>query len=178
MITLRVGTANDAALIARLHANSWKTHYRGIMSDDYLDSDIEQERLEVWTKRFAIANAKQHVIILEIDGQPCGFACTYAKQDEKYGNLLDNLHVTTTLQGKGLGLQLIQAAAKWSYDNYPHLPFYLLVYQKNQSALRFYKNLGGQEYETTTMTNPDGSQAPIIHIVWHDVKALVEFRRN
>ena len=178
MITLRVGTANDVALIARLHANSWKTHYRGIMSDEYLDSNIEAERLAVWTERFASLNPKQYVVIMEMDGQPCGFACTFAEKDEKYGNLLDNLHIVTYLQGKGLGMQLIQATAKWSHDNYPNLPFYLWVYEQNQSALQFYKNLGGQQYETKIETNTDGSQASIIRIVWQDVKALVEFSRN
>ena len=40
-LTLRAMTAADATIVARLHAASWRTAYRGILSEEYLAGDVE-----------------------------------------------------------------------------------------------------------------------------------------
>ena len=40
MLTLREGTEHDAAAIAQLHADSWRSAYRGMLSDEYLDHRV------------------------------------------------------------------------------------------------------------------------------------------
>ena len=40
MIALRQAEASDADVIARLHAASWREHYRGMLADAYLDGDL------------------------------------------------------------------------------------------------------------------------------------------
>ena len=51
MINFRIATKTDAAIIAALHAQSWQQHYHNVLSKEYLNGPILQERLEVWTKR-------------------------------------------------------------------------------------------------------------------------------
>ena len=41
MVTYRPIVAPDAATIARIHATSWRSAYRGIVPDEYLDDDID-----------------------------------------------------------------------------------------------------------------------------------------
>ena len=40
MVTLRDATKHDSAAIAHLHAESWRSAYRGILSGDYLDRHV------------------------------------------------------------------------------------------------------------------------------------------
>lgn len=173
MLTLRIATIEDIKVIAQLHTKSWQEHYRGVMSDHYLDNYILKERLATWTKRLTQPKNNQYIIIALYENKPCGFACVFGEHDAAFGALLDNLHITTMLHGKGFGKTLIKAAAQWSWENYPDQPFFLWVFEQNVKALQFYKNLGGVQHETKTEHNPDGSTAPIIRIVWTDVKKLL-----
>jgi hypothetical protein len=43
----RMATLADSAAIATLHADSWRRHYRGAYSDQYLDGNIVEERQAV-----------------------------------------------------------------------------------------------------------------------------------
>ena len=53
MVQFREADAQDAAAIAQLHAESWRSAYRGILSDDYLDNQVQSERASLWQSRFA-----------------------------------------------------------------------------------------------------------------------------
>lgn len=65
---LRLAGPGDAAVIARLHAASWQAHYRGGLSDAYLDGPVEEERRRVWADRFAAPDPAMSVILAEEDG--------------------------------------------------------------------------------------------------------------
>jgi len=45
MVTYRRIVASDAMTIARIHATSWRSAYRGILPNEYLDDDIDADRL-------------------------------------------------------------------------------------------------------------------------------------
>ena len=38
----------DLPSIAKLHAASWRAAYRGIFSDEFLDGDLEADRMQSW----------------------------------------------------------------------------------------------------------------------------------
>ena len=41
----------DAAAIATLHAESWRTAYRGLVPDAFLDGPVVEDRMHLWRKR-------------------------------------------------------------------------------------------------------------------------------
>ena len=45
------GEAFGSRDIATLHAASWMSAYRGLLSDEYLDNDLEGERKKYWLKK-------------------------------------------------------------------------------------------------------------------------------
>ena len=51
-ITFRTALPSESARVAELHAASWRSAYRGYLSDAYLDTDIVAERARVWQARF------------------------------------------------------------------------------------------------------------------------------
>src|SRR6185436_17727278 len=96
---LRTATLADAEAIASLHADSWRTTYRGAMRDAYLDGDVVTERRAVWQERLATPAPNQHVLVAEQAGAVVGFACAYGGADAVWGTELDNLHVRRGMQG-------------------------------------------------------------------------------
>lgn len=166
MLYLRAADAADAPAIARLHAESWRRNYRGIWRDAYLDGPVYADRAEVWHKRLSDPADNQR-ILLAVDGENlAGFACLYLHDDPVFGTLLDNLHVSYNYQGKGIGAQLIRAAAGIAQAQAPEVPFYLWVLEGNQAARGFYEKSGGVHRETTEAMEPDGGTSVICRYVW------------
>ena len=118
---MRIRQANqaDAEAIARLHAASWRTAYRGALSDTYLSGPIEAERIEVWRSRFEQPVKNQFVAVAEVQHQIIGFVCAFGGHDEQWGTFLDNLHVAPQHKGRGIGAQLMGELASWSIMAYP-----------------------------------------------------------
>ncbi|MEM6699765.1 MAG: GNAT family N-acetyltransferase [Bacteroidota bacterium] len=163
---IRTVNQNEVEHIAAIHTESWQLHYRGILSDRYLDEIAPKERLELWQKRFQQTNENQRIFVVEKAGEICGFACNYLDKDTKWGTLLDNLHVLKKWQGYGLGKRLLQQSITWSKHLRPEASLYLWVYTQNTDAINFYLHNGGKNVEETIVDNPDGSQAAVYRIVW------------
>ncbi len=164
----RQATRDDSAAIALLHARSWQLHYRGILTDAYLDNQVLDDRRKLWESRLAHPPPNQSIQLAEDGGVLRGFACAYAGHDPAWGSLLDNLHVSPGCQGQGVGTRLLTAAASWVFGRAPAVPLYLLVYRQNESARRFYESLGGTCEETFLTDNPGGGQAEVCRYVWRD----------
>ena len=101
----------DVEHIARLHADSWRRHYRGAFPDSYLDGDIVGDRIAVWLERLAPPAANTNTTVVEIEDELAGFVHTIFDEDPKWGALVDNLHVAYTRQRAGLGSRLMAEAA-------------------------------------------------------------------
>jgi GNAT superfamily N-acetyltransferase len=169
----RKATGNDTEKIALLHAQSWQQHYRGILSDKFLDGDVGENRLATWESRLQHPAENQYVILAEEKDILCGFACVFADDDPLWGALLDNLHVVATKKGQGIGTKLLKLAAQWAYHRNPATNFYLWVFEKNSSARRFYEGLGAVNYEVVSHENPGGGSANACRYVWTDVRKLL-----
>ncbi|WP_254052723.1 GNAT family N-acetyltransferase [Bacillus sp. V59.32b] len=84
-MNVRKASMGDAQGIANVHVNSWKTTYKGIISDDYLNSLEINERLAFWVK--IIEEGKSIVFVAENDkGEIVGFSSGGEEQtnDPKY----------------------------------------------------------------------------------------------
>lgn len=64
-IALRVAHVDDAERIARLHTQSWRRTYRGMMTDEFLDGGALENRRSVWHMRLGTPAANQYVCIAQ-----------------------------------------------------------------------------------------------------------------
>ncbi len=144
-VRLREATAVDAESIALLHAESWRAHYRGAYSDEYLEGPVYAERVEVWRTRMTSPPPNQYVVVAVQDGALAGFACAYGAEDERWGSLLDNLHVRVDRHRSGIGRRLVMDVAQWCAARYPAQGLYLWVLAQNAGARRFYERIGGKD---------------------------------
>jgi len=163
---LREAIPADAAAIAALHAESWRTTYRGALRDEYLDGNILAERTAVWRERLGSPAGNQHVVIAEAQGRLVGFACAYGNDDARWGTQLDNIHVRRDAHGQRTGTRLVAAVAAWCRAAHPEAGLYLWVLEGNHPARRFYERLGATDCEGDVWLPPDGSEVKTRRYVW------------
>jgi hypothetical protein len=104
---MRIATADDGALIARLHTASWRSAYRAILNPNFLAGPIEEDRLSAWMSRIAQQDPHELIIIAEAADEPIGFVCAVGAEDDQWGTLIDNLHLLPAAKGRGLGAILL-----------------------------------------------------------------------
>lgn len=165
-VVLRTAAEADADAVAALHAESWRSNYRGALSDAYLDGPVEADRRRVWADRLEHPRAGQLVILAERTPALVGFVCGFVDQDPTWGTLIDNLHVATAHKGKGLGRRLMQEIARRLVQASPRRPIYLYVLEANQGARAFYDRIGGTPVEHGRKIEPDGSECSVIRYAW------------
>ena len=140
-ISIRLSQASDAAAIARIHTDSWRRHYRGMYADRYLDGDLYAERLSVWTERMT-QHAPDHFTLLAEHGSPVGFAHVALGADPVWGAMVENLHVTYSLQRSGVGSLLLERVANVIWERQPRSGIFLWVLEQNEAAIAFYESAG------------------------------------
>ena len=64
-VLMRKASIGDAAAIARVHVDSWRTTYAGIVRDEYLDSLAYSRREELWSEILVTGEPKQNVYVAE-----------------------------------------------------------------------------------------------------------------
>jgi GNAT superfamily N-acetyltransferase len=168
----------DAAAVARLHADSWRRHYRGAFADDFLDRDVEGYLRPVWTERLAVPDPRARTILAEHDGVVTGLAHTLLGEDPVWGALLDNLHVAYGLKGQGIGTRLLALTARAVLDAAPSRGLYLWVLEQNSAARAFYAARGGTCVGREPAPAPGGDPARLngtpmgLRYAWPDPSEL------
>ncbi len=145
-VVLRSLRAGDADTVAALHATSWRSAYRGILADDYLDHGVDADRQAVWRERLQGPDAAPAFGIVAEDptGQMMGFAYVMLDHDPEWGTLVDNLHVHPDAKGGGIGRQLLRAVVRGLGPEHRQQPLFLWVLDANEPAKRFYARLGAE----------------------------------
>ena len=165
-MTYRTANPNEAEAIAKLHAQSWQVAYRGILTDTFLDDEVLDNRLKVWTERFQNPSINEFIVVAVDNETIQGFVCVYGNADDQWGALIDNLHVLPELKGQGIGKRLMGEAAKWVREHYPDSSLYLWVYEANHLARQFYDKMGGEIVEEALYDNPGGGRANTMRYAW------------
>ena len=143
MISLvRQAGPEDAAGIARVHVATWRTAYRGLLSDDFLASLSESAYAERW--RRTLSGAADRVYVAEnVDGI-IGFASGGKERagEGAYSGELYAIYVLREAQGHGHGRRLVQAVVGGLRElGLPNMIVWVL--RDNVAARRFYERLGG-----------------------------------
>ncbi|GAA1378895.1 GNAT family N-acetyltransferase [Catellatospora chokoriensis] len=153
---LRTASAVDAEVVATLHADSWRRHYRGAFADSFLDGDVVADRLTVWSQRLRSPKPGQVTIVADVDGEPVGFVHVILDDDAHWGSFVDNLHVTNALRRGGIGSCLITRAAQVVVERGETGGLYLWVLEQNTAAQAFYVAHGGSPVERAYAGEPGG----------------------
>lgn len=174
---LRQAIALDAETLAALHSESWRSSYRGILSNEYLDGAIVDERKRYWQKSLETPKPERHfILIAEQADEAVAFVSVYLDEEPAFGALLNNLHVRPHLKGQGLGKMLMVEAAKWTLAQHVS-QMYLWVFEANTEARRFYEVLDGKAVEEKLKSVAGNVERNLLRYVWKDLKSLAEVKR-
>ncbi len=160
-IIIRKGSLQDVADIASLTFRCWKLNYKGIISQNFLDN-IRTERLLENRKKYIQENPGLH-LVAEFKNQVVGFCDTgplYFRKNqnitpEKKRNRTElgevyTIYIDPDYQHQGIGSILFQEAKKLLIEKNLS-PFLVWVLKDNHSSRQFYKKLGGQEVDETSI---------------------------
>jgi len=106
---IRKATQADAAGIAKVHVDSWRTTYKGIIPDDFLSKLSYEKRTQSWIQN--IAREDNYVLAAEnTDGKIIGFADCSTRETNTVPNSSDltSIYLLEEYQGKGIGKQLLK----------------------------------------------------------------------
>jgi ribosomal protein S18 acetylase RimI-like enzyme len=137
-MAIRLATPGDAPAVALVHVRAWKTAYRGLLPDAYLDALRPEDRAARYT--FDRTDAQHPTTLVAVEeGRIAGFATTGPARDpERVGRgELMALHVDPQFWNRGLGRALVAAAREQLVQRgYPEAELWVL--EGNQRASRFY----------------------------------------
>ncbi len=147
MSILSLGTRNalvaDAHGISVVHDASWRQAYSGLIPYKALDTMIRRRDANWWSR--AIQNSTR-VMVLEAADQIVGYA-TYGPNRVSaltHDGEVYELYLMPEYQGVGLGKKLFLAARE-ELARLSMKGCVVWVLEENQSAIRFYRNAGGDD---------------------------------
>ncbi|MEH7236803.1 GNAT family N-acetyltransferase [Bacillus sp. JJ1562] len=143
---IRKAILSDSKGIAKVHVDSWRTTYSGIVPDEFLDQLSYESREKMWKR--GIPNG--HVIVAENEqGEIVGFACGGKERSGNYENYQGELYaiyIFQEYQGQGLGKKLVVPVVNQLLDKKINTML-VLVLEENKSCL-FYEALGARKLDT------------------------------
>jgi ribosomal protein S18 acetylase RimI-like enzyme len=139
---VRPAGAEDAAAIARVHIDTWRTAYRGLLPDDFLAALDQAGYEDRW--RRTLTSAAGRVYVAEDGRQIVGFASGGPERagEDGYAGELYALYVLREAQGRRHGRRLVQAVAQGLRER-EILNMIVWVLRDNHNARHFYERLGG-----------------------------------
>ena len=174
MIAIRRSTLDDAAAIARVHALSWQTAYRGIVPDEFLDAiDVE-----VWAERHRrnMAEDPEEFVscVAEAQGEIVGWALGGPNRDAslEFSSELFTIYLHPDFLRRGIGRRLTAAVAE-ALVAAGSGSMLVWALAENRPARRFYEALGGR-YLTEKEQPIGGVSLMEVAYGWEDLSALVD----
>ncbi len=169
---IRFARPEDAAGIAQVHVDSWKTTYKGIIADAYLDGLSVEQRWTHWEKRLKDPEHGEGVMVAENErGQICGFL-DYGV-DRETGRVheaeLYAVYLLQSEQRKGIGRKMFQSLLnELKTREYRSLMVWVL---EQNPAVHFYKRIGGEEAERKEIRIGEETFTEIA-LYWRDIARL------
>ena len=139
---IRWARVEDAEALGIIHVESWKTAYKNIMPDDFLNNISIEKR----QKRFeqALANKTEEDAVIVNEDKVVGFICLGKARDEDltetYGEIW-GIYLHPNQWRKGFGKELINWGIE-ELENRGYKKIVLWVLEENYKARSFYENMG------------------------------------
>ena len=142
---IRLAQLSDAGGIARVHVDTWRASYRGIIPDAHLDSLSYEQREQRWRDNFAGFGPDVFMYVAtDDDSRVIGFAGGGPERggDPTYKGELYALYLLQSYQRQGIGRELTRTVAH-HLAKQGHSSMLAWVLAQNPSR-KFYEALGGQ----------------------------------
>lgn len=162
---IRPITKDDINDIAEIYTDNWKSTYKDILPDSFLQSMTYEHSREKWFSY--IQKEKQGAFVALDDNNIIGFSAYKPYEDIEKCLLLDSLHVKHSTQGSGMGRKLIFTIGKYAYDN-GYEKMSICIVKGNDRAEGIYTHLGAKHFKDFT-DDFEGTPSNSAVLVWDDL---------
>ena len=152
---IRKATPKDSVALAKIHIDSWRSAYKGLVPDAHLnklDYEVRAQRF-----RAALSQNKEDTYVVEHYDQLLGFltlgACRDNDLDKAKTGEIWGIYLAPEFYRKGIGSQLYQFGEKLLKER-GFTSIVLWVFAGNNSARRFYEAMGFETDGASTTLNP------------------------
>ena len=175
-IRIRTANTNDAQGIAKVHIDTWRTTYDGILPDEFLSSLSYNRSQRKWETTHLNQNSQDTVSVAEDEsGNIVGFAIygPHRDNDPIYKGELYGIYVLQKIQRRSIGRQLMRAAVQ-DLKSRGFSSMLVWVLADNPSR-RFYELLGGEHVQTRD-TTMGGKPLKEFGYGWRDLDSILTTR--
>lgn len=175
MLQIREAQVADAAAIARVHVDAWRTTYQQILPADFLAGLSYAQRESMW--QGALIQAEQRPFILVAVDDTDGLVGFVSGGPERSGNLrcdgeIYAIYLLQQYQRRGIGRQLFsQLVQHLQRAGFRAVALWVVA---ANPARHFYEQMGGQVLATKEETIGDVTIAEVAY-GWPD---LATFNQN
>jgi ribosomal protein S18 acetylase RimI-like enzyme len=170
---IRKATIDDAKAIAKVHGESWKTTYTGIVPASYLQQLSVTEKEQLWKR--GLQQSKHYIFVVEEDGNVCGFIsggrnrATQGKESEYEGEIYA-IYLLKEAQRKGYGKELVKTLVNDFVNDGIH-SMTVWVLEDNPSK-HFYERLGGKVVNEASI-HIGGKELKEVCYGWNNIEDLL-----
>jgi GNAT superfamily N-acetyltransferase len=171
-IAIRRATAADAPAIARVRIESWRTTYRGLIPDSYLDGMQVDASTALWERVLTAEASPASVFVATLRDEVVGFAAGNPLAETKHGadSELSAVYLRHEFQRAGIGRRLVAAVVDDQRSRGATAMIVWLI-AGNKAARSFYESLGA-ELAVEQPFQWDGLDLVEAGYVWRDLDAL------
>ncbi|MFE6169883.1 N-acetyltransferase family protein [Viridibacillus arvi] len=166
---IRPATIEDIAGIAKVHVDSWRTTYKGLLKQDFLDNLTYSSREASWQRNIESEGNIIFVAVKEEDQQIVGFICGSKTQEGEYPTYdadLTAIYLFEHEQGKGIGKAMLkQLFVEFKKLNYSSSIVKVL---EDNSSCRFYEAMGA-EFIDSNPIQIGGEQLELLTYGWSKI---------
>lgn len=174
MIEIRTAEPKDAGRIARIHVDSWRSTYAGLLPDDVLlnlDSRAHEAR---WWRHALRRARRRHIVLVADDSEQgvVGFGSCGPSRDAAlpFTGEVYTIYLRDEFHGEGIGKRMFVALSRRVLETQgPSLVVWAL---SNNPARFFYQALGGRFVARRSGTL-GGVAIEELAFGWDDVSELV-----
>jgi GNAT superfamily N-acetyltransferase len=171
-VTIRAAEPADAQAIAQVRIDSWRTTYRGLIPDAYLDGMTLEASTALWQRVLQAGSDAASVFVAVRAGEVIGFAAGNVLKEPKHGAdaELTAVYLRRDAQRMGVGHRLVGAVVAAQQARGASAMIVWTI-AGNRGARAFYETLGGE----LVVEQPfvwDGMDLVEAGYVWRDLPAL------
>jgi GNAT superfamily N-acetyltransferase len=173
---IRHAQLSDTLAIAKVHVDSWRTTYYGILANEYLSSLSYEKRAQIWTNTLTTLPDVNSLLVAESsEGEVIGFSYSGPERegDAVYKGEIYALYLRKSYQRQGIGSLLFQASVKDLLLN--QFPSMLIWALTANPACKFYEAMGGIRVREK---NVEIGQQKLVEVAfgWKDIRSIEDVR--
>ncbi len=177
MVKIRPAQPADAEAIARVHVDTWRTAYTGIVPDEHLEGLSYERSAQGWRRAIRDQGSRGFLFVAEDDEDGIvGFAGGGPLREglpghPDYQGEVYAIYVRAEHQRQGIGSRLMGQAFQWLVDR--GLGTVVVWVLEANPSRRFYEALGGREVARQTIAVA-GVELPEVAYGWPDASSLAQ----